>query len=44
MCTVMFVTVLDCVYMDTLTRLPLHRSDAIYTAANEFFHIVLQKR
>lgn len=45
MCTAMFVTVLDCVYMHTLTRLVLHQSDAIYTTtANEFFHIVLQKR
>lgn len=48
MCTAMFVTILDCVYMHTLTRLVLHQSDAIYTMnctdANEFFHKVLQKQ
>lgn len=48
MCTAMFVTILDCVYMHTLTRLVLHHSDAIYTMnytdADDFFHIVLQKQ
>lgn len=48
MCTAMFVTILDCVYMHALTRLVLHHSDAIYTMnytdADDFFHIVLQKQ
>lgn len=45
MCTAaMFVPVLDCVYMHTLTRLLLHQAAAIYTTpARAFFHMVLQK-
>lgn len=40
----MFVPVLDCVYMHTLTRLLLHQSAAIYTTpARAFFYMVLQK-